>query len=216
MRRRQNLHRVLFLAILTTALTALAKDDLPPPPPPPPPPLEETGPAIESPASGDWSIRGQNSLLNTGTGHVRKPMLSFFVGVPFSYYGYGTYVSAFSLGLGARFYIPIVKEGFLPMLNDSFGIEFGVDTIAVFGAYGYGTGFAFAIPVEARWNFHIFQKLEAYAKVGAGLGFFFGNYLYPYFIPVANVGVLFKLSEVISLRAEVGYPAVKIGIGIAF
>jgi hypothetical protein len=212
--RRRNLSGLLVIAVLTSALTAFAAED-PPPPPPPPPPLEESGP-IESPASGDWQIKGQNSLLDKSTGHVRHPMLSFFVGVPFSYYGYGGYVSAFSLGIGARFYIPIVSDGFLPMLNDSFGIEFGADTSILFGAYGYGTGFAFSIPAEVRWNFHIFPKLEAYAKVGVGVGFYFGNYVYPYFVPVANVGVLFHLSKTIALRAEVGYPAVKIGIGIAF
>ncbi len=210
---RRNLNRFVIITLMTTGCTVLAAED--PPPPPPPPPLEESGP-IESPSSGEWAIKGQNSLLDKSTGHDRDPMLSFFLGVPFSYYGYGTYVSAFSFGLGARFYLPIVNDGFLPMLNDSFGLEFGADTIIVFGAYGYSTAFAFAIPLEARWNFHIFPKVEAYAKVGGGLGFFFGNYVYPYFVPVVNVGVLFRLNEVLWVRAEVGYPSVKIGIGFAF
>lgn len=212
---RRNLQGLVFLAFLTTAVTAIAAED--PPPPPPPPPLEEAPVESEAPSSDDWQIKGRNSLLDKGSGHVRHPMLSFFAGVPFGSYGYGGYISGLSLGLGARFYVPIVKEGFLPMLNDSFGIEFGADAIVVFGAYGYGSGFEFAIPVEARWNFHIFARLEAYAKVGAGLGLFFiYNGLYARFIPVANVGVIFKVNKVLSLRAEVGYPAVKLGVGLAF
>ena len=208
---RRNLTRLLLLTFLATAATALGAED-PPPPPPPPPPSGETGSAttIESPTEGQWQIKGTDSLLDKGTGHVRKPMLSFFLGIP-----YGGYLG-FGFGFGARFYIPIVKEGFLPMLNDSFGIEFGVDPTILFWTT---TGVGVAIPVEARWNFHIFPKLEAYAKVGAALAIisFPGiNYFSVGGILVANVGVLFRLNSVISLRAEVGYPAIKVGIGIAF
>ncbi len=213
----RRLSGALTLAVLTLSLTAFAKDD-PPPPPPPPPPIEETGP-VESSSSGDegWAIKGNNGLLDRSTGHVRKMMLSFFLGVPFSYSGYGLYVSSFSVGLGVRFYIPIVKEGFLPMLNDSFGIEFGADPSIVFGGFGYNTGFGIAIPVEARWNFHLFPRLEVYAKLGAGIGVLVVSpSVYVGFVPVANVGVLFKLNETLFLRAEVGYPAVKVGLGIAF
>jgi hypothetical protein len=212
---RRNLRGLLFVVVMTTAFSAFAKDD-PPPPPPPPPPSEETGPAIESPTSGDWSIKGQDALFDKSTGHKRSPMLSFFLGVPFGRGSGGLYVSAFDFGIGARFYIPIVADGFLPMLNDSFGVEFGFDTIIVLPGFGYSTAFAFGIPVEARWNFHIFPKLEAYAKLGFGLGLFVYNSVYPYPIIVANVGVLFKLTNAISLRAEFGSPAVKVGVGIAF
>jgi hypothetical protein len=201
-----------FIALISVASTAVAAGD--PPPPPPPPPLEETG-AVESPSSGEWSIKGQGSLLDKSTGHTRHPMLSFFLGVPFvNSYGYTyTYYSTFTVGVGLRFYIPIVKEGFLPMLNDSFGIEFGADTSLVLGSY---LGFALGLPVEVRWNFHIFPKLEAYAKLGLGLGVLAVGFTYVYPIPVANVGVLFKVNKVLSLRAEIGSPAVKIGLGLAF
>ncbi len=210
---RRNICGSLVVGLFFTSLTAFADD--PPSPPPPPPPLEEATAPVENPADSHWDIKGSGGLLDKGTGHVRAPMLSFFLGVPYGgYYGstFG-YSYGFTLGLGLRFYIPIVKEGFLPMLNDSFGIEFGVDTGFVFGNY---LGLAIGIPVEARWNFHIFPRLEAYAKLGFGIGVLaIGNvYVYPY--PVANVGVLFKLNKVLYLRAEVGYPAVKIGLGLAF
>lgn len=212
---RRTLNGLLLIAFMTTALTAFGADDPPPPPPPPPPPLEETGPVIEEPTSGSWSIKGPDGLLDKSTGHVRHPMLSFFIGVPFvNTYGYTyTYYGAFSVGLGLRFYIPLFKEGFLPMLNDSFGIEFGFDSSLVFGSY---LGLAMGIPAEVRWNFHIFPKLEAYAKVGLGLGILVVGSTYFYPIPIANVGVLFRVNKVLSLRAEVGSPAVKIGLGLAF
>ncbi len=208
---RRNICGSLVLGLLLTSLTAFADD--PPSPPPPPPPLEEVA-ALDSPSESHWDIKGSGGLLDKGTGHVRSPMLSFFLGIPYGSYGYtGSYYPGFTLGLGLRFYLPIVKEGFLPMLNDSFGIEFGVDTGFVFGYY---LGLAIGIPVEVRWNFHIFPRLEAYAKLGIGIGVLAVGYIYLYPIPVANVGVLFKVNKVLSLRAEVGYPAVKIGLGLAF
>lgn len=211
---------------LITSMTALGgKKDDPPPPPPPPPPIEETGsaPAAESSSSSssstsaDWSIKGSDGLLDKGTGHVRKPMLSFFVGVPWWGRGYtGPYYSTFTLGFGGRFYLPIVKEGFLPMLNDSFGVEFGVDGAVVFPGYPYNIGGELQVPAEARWNFHLFPKLDVYAKVGFGVGVLFAYAVYVYPVVVANVGALFKITETISLRAEIGSPALKIGIGFAF
>lgn len=216
---------VLTLALLFAAPGALAaekdapakKDDSPPPPPPPPPPLEETGP-IESPASGEWSIRGQNSLLDTGSGHTRRSMISVFVGIPWysSYYG-PFYSTSLTFNLGGRFYLPLVKEGFLPMLNDSFGVEFGADLFVGLPGFGYGSvGFGMQIPAEVRWNFHLFPKLEVYAKLGAALGVLFTPVVWVTPILIVNVGALFKLNETFYVRAEVGSPALKVGIGFAF
>lgn len=212
------------LSSLALSMSALGakKDD--PPPPPPPPPLEETGPAPEASSSssgsgGDWSIKGTDGLLDKGTGHVRKPMLSFFLGVPWWGYGFTPgYSSTFSLGFGGRFYLPLpfTKEGFLPMLNDSFGIEFGVDAAVLFPGFGSSIAGAIQIPAEARWNFHLFPKLEVYAKVGFALGVLFANAVYVYPVLVANVGALLKLTDAIFLRAEIGSPALKVGIGFAF
>ncbi len=193
-----------------------AADD-PPPPPPPPPPQEESAP-IESPASGDWKIKGQNSLLDTGSGHKRISMLSFFFGIPWysSYYG-PFYSTSFTVNLGGRFYLPIVQEGFLPMLNDSFGVEFGADVFVGLPGFAYSAvGFGFQIPAEVRWNFHLFPKLEVYAKLGAALGVLVTPHVWVTPVVIANVGALFKLSETFYVRAEVGSPALKVGIGFAF
>jgi hypothetical protein len=206
---RRTLTGTLIASVLLSSLIALGEEPLPPPPPPPPPAeSENTGSS-----GGDSAFRKADALLDASSKN-RKMMLSFFAGIPYgagyAYYGYG-YGYGFPLGLSARFYLPIVNNGFIPPVNDSFGLEFGLDTNFYIN---YGTGIG--IPVEARWNFHLIPKLEVYGKAGFGLGFFtsgLGTAFYGY--AIAHAGVLYQITDTIALRAEVGYPSIKIGIGIA-
>jgi hypothetical protein len=160
---------------------------------------------------GGNAFRAPGHLLDASD-QQRAQELSFFIGVPYGYFGYG-----FATTVGARYYIPILKNGFIPALNDEFGIEFGADFGAHFWSYFYPS---FDIPVEVLWRFHFTERFDAYAKVGVGLGFNIsypgtgGLYFYPYL--VSAVGLFFKLNEAISLRAEVGYPGIKVGIAFAF
>jgi hypothetical protein len=210
---RRNLKGWLVLGVLFSSLVAFAKDEPPPPPPPPPPPAEESS----SSNAGGGGLNGTDGLFDASSKSNRKQMLSFFLGLPYggAYYS-GLYGGGFPFGVGARFYLPIVANGFIPSLNDSFGIEFGADANFYFGGYG-GTSYGFAIPVEARWNFHLLPKVEAYGKLGFALGFYipaFGNLsFYPY--AIAQVGIMYMITPTIALRAEVGYPHIKVGIGIA-
>src|SRR5689334_6777873 len=90
--------------------------------------------------------------------HRRPFVFSLFTGVPY-YYGFGP------VGLGARFYIPILHDGFIPALNDEFGIEFGGD-FTFYGVWaGYG-GYGLSIPVEVLWDFHLHPRFDVYGKVG--------------------------------------------------
>ena len=210
---RRSLTGWLVTAVLLSSLLAFAKDSPPPPPPPPPPPAEEAPPPSSS--GGSSSLNGTDGLFDASN-KTRKSMLSFFVGLPYGgYSGYG-YYGGFPIGLGARFYLPIVPNGFIPSLNDSFGLEFGVDASFYLGGFG-GTGIGLGIPIEARWGFHLIPKLEVYGKVGFALGFFvvpnYGVAFWPY--AVAQAGVVYQITETIALRAEVGYPNIKVGIGIA-
>lgn len=197
----------LISASLLASSAAFGADD---PPPPPPPPGEDGGGS-----SAGSSVRARGALLDASDQGKRPMMISAFLGLPY-YYGIG-------VGFGGRFYIPILHNGFISTVNDSFGIEFGADFS--FHPYFGGSFFNLDVPVEARWNFHVFEKLEVYAKAGLGLSLIFGNYgpylgyytgpvgVLPRF--VGNVGLLYHLNKNVSLRAEVGYPWAKIGIGIA-
>jgi hypothetical protein len=197
------MRRTLKLILVAAALlsTPVFADD-------PPPATSDT--PTES------TFRHSGALLDRSP-QRRSQMLSVFLGIPVGYYGY---YGGFPFGLGGRYLIPILHDGFIPSVNDSFNIEFGVDFSGVLGAYFYPV---LSIPVEVMWQFHFTQKFSAYAKIGVALEFNFVSYcssnvnvpcrgvVTPGF--VGNIGLMYKFSEKISFRAEAGYPWLKVGLG---
>jgi hypothetical protein len=168
----------------------------------------------DTPTESTWRRKG--ALLDRSP-QRRSNMLSLFVGLPYGYFYYG-----FPFGIGGRFLIPLVHDGFIPALNDSFSIEFGLDLT---GAAGFGRFYpTLGIPVEVMWAFHLTEKFAAYAKLGAVLEINFvpyvcsGGFCGPArgvvsASPIGNVGIIYKFSQSVSFRAEAGYPWVKIGLG---
>ncbi len=150
--------------------------------------------------------------IQDASSHQRPTMLSFFLGLPF---GYGCHFSncGTALGVSARFYIPILHDGFIPPVNDSFGIEFGGDVAAYTGPNGL---FFLGIPAEARWDFHFLPQFQAYVKAGLGLGIVGGSGGYAGLYFTTGLGIIWFFAEKFSLRVEAGYPWLKVGIGIAF
>ena len=100
------------------------------------------------------------------------------------------------------------------MLNDSFEIEGGLDANIYFGST-----YPLAIGVIAapRWTFHLIPKLSAYFALNFGLIIYAGR-LYSAFDFIVNpaIGILFKLTDTLYLRAEIGAYQIKAGLGIAF
>lgn len=189
--------KLLLLALALTATPVLA-DDAPPA-------------GSDTPSESTW--RRSGALLDRSP-QRRSQMLSVFVGLPYGYFYYG-----FPFGIGGRYLIPILHDGFIPALNDSFSIEFGADLTGVVGASFYPT---LGIPVEVMWQFHFTQKFSAYAKAGVVLEINFVPYACTGTIacrgvvsasPIGNVGLMYKFTDKISFRAEAGYPWVKVGLG---
>lgn len=162
--------------------------------------------------SSDSAFKGPGAINDRSPQH-RQQMLSFFVGIPWQYFGYG-----FPFSVGGRYYIPIVHDGFIPALNDSFGIEFGADFFGTVGPY-YGFGGFVSLPVEAMWQFHLTRDFSAYGKLGFavqvhfGQNYFGNNLAYVTADLVAGAGIMYKVSSAVVLRAELGYNGAKIGIG---
>jgi hypothetical protein len=165
--------------------------------------------------SGDPSFRDRGGLLDASA-QRRPSMLSFFIGFPYAYSYYG-----FPLGISGRYYAPVLHDGFIPTVNDSFGIEFGAD-LALYSRGGFAT--FLAIPIEAMWALHFFPKFAMYLKLGVALDFRLGracnrNECYDGFgvgaYPIGTLGFWYALSDVVRLRFELGYPWIKIGLGFA-
>jgi opacity protein-like surface antigen len=162
--------------------------------------------AVQS-SSSQSAFKHRGALLDASP-QIQKPQISFWGFVPWTY-GIG-------IGGGARFAYPIVPNGFIPMLNDSFELEGGAD-IWYSTYFSYNSSYVgFAPVVEARWTFHITEKFWAYAKLG--LGFWLG-FPSTYFYPVnlywsAGPGVLYKFTDSLYLRAEVMNQGLRVGLGI--
>jgi hypothetical protein len=150
--------------------------------------------------------------------HDRPMMLTLFTGINWGYYAhYG-----FPLNFGARFYIPLVRDGFIPQVNDEFGIDFGADFNFVFlgnqyDYYGSSPIVGFAMPVEAMYDFHFTRTFDAYVKAGLMFGSDFSNYLHDGFYVsfVSCGGMRWEMTPGLFLRGEAGYPWVKAGIAFA-
>lgn len=163
----------------------------------------------------DPQLRAPGGLLDDGMKH-RSPQLTLFVGLPSWYWGFGP------VGIGGRFYAPLLHQGLLPGVNDSFGIEVGADL----SFYGFNTFASFLdIPVEAMWTLHLVPSVAAYLKFGVALELRFGSGYWGGYrwsngdvgpVLVGAAGVSVQLTPRITLRLEFGYPWFKLGLGFPF
>ncbi|HMI86375.1 MAG TPA: hypothetical protein VK550_19915 [Polyangiaceae bacterium] len=80
------------------------------------------------------------------------------------------------LGIGGRFTIPIVKNGFVSSINNSVGIGLGLDWIHYNGCYRYwGNPYAcanfetFVLPVVMQWNFFLSTHWSVFGEPGLAI-----------------------------------------------
>jgi hypothetical protein len=183
----RNLTRLAFLSVVAASSLAFAQ---------------------EGEGGGGGGMRRSGYLLDASP-QQRDMRLAIHAVLPYGYFGFG----GFPFGVGATFYIPLVKDGFIPPLNDEFGIDFGADVVLFFGRV---SPFALWIPVSVLWTFHFTDKFALYAKAGVALRIWPGyiNAVFPDF--TTAVGLNFMISKGFGLRAEAGYPGIKLGILLNF
>jgi hypothetical protein len=134
------------------------------------------------------------------------------------------------LGLGGRFTIPIVDNGFVKTINDSVGITFGFDWLRYGGCYyrvhgvEYGCGASyFVFPVAMQWNFWLTEKWSVFGEPGIYIyhGVFddYCNGLagcgYPTRTgvePAIYLGGRFHFNDSVSLTMRIGYPTLSVGV----
>jgi hypothetical protein len=141
-------------------------------------------------------------------------------------------------GLGFRGTVEIVDNGFVPSINNTVGIGFGLDWVR----YSHGgrscgrpgrEGCEFfddekdvdylIVPVVLQWNFWLSRKWSVFGEPGVALRFFDGDADFgddddgfdfdPF---VFYAGGRWHFSEYLSLTMRVGYPTFSVGVSMLF
>ena len=137
------------------------------------------------------------------------------------------YASGAGFGLGFRGSIPLVRNGFIPSINNSVAIGFGVD----FARYGRGdycrnggrlqdcdrqriNGFnEFYFPVVLQWNFFLSRNWSVFGEPGIALNYH--GWDGPRAVDVDPfiffLGGRYDFSDKITLTMRIGYPAFSVG-----
>jgi hypothetical protein len=126
------------------------------------------------------------------------------------------------LGIGGRFSIPVVQNGFVPSINNSVAVSFGLDVMFYNGCYYAGgcssTGFDF--PVTMQWNFYVAQRWSVFGEPGLVIyhnvwncnGACQGNGPADTFVePAIYLGGRYHISDSVALTMRLGWPAFSFG-----
>ncbi|HEX7602089.1 MAG TPA: hypothetical protein VF316_10805, partial [Polyangiaceae bacterium] len=84
-------------------------------------------------------------------------------------FGYFGFYGGLGFGAGVRFSINLMKNGFIPKINNNVAISFGVDWLhysdCYFGGYGCGADYLF-FPVALQWNFYVAKQWSVFGEPG--------------------------------------------------
>jgi hypothetical protein len=138
------------------------------------------------------------------------------------------------LGAGFRGSVELLKDGFLPKLNDSVAIGFGVDYASYDGWQGprgaceqfvsapsgtrvcvrasgsYGNVSYFFLPLVMQWNFWLYRSWSVFGEPGVAFYVADGDVKFSPFVLYA--GGRFHFSDRITLTLRVGYPTFSLGV----
>lgn len=157
-----------------------------------------------------------------------------FEAEPHLLFGWDNIYPGSGYGIGGRFAIPIVENGFVPSINNSVAISFGVDFLHhSSNCYNYGpysvscdANFLY-FPVTMQWNFYVAQKWSVFGEPGLFIYHgFFDNYcppgapngacnFYPSdtgIRPAFFAGGRYHFNEKVSLTMRIGYPTISVGV----
>ncbi|HYP97116.1 MAG TPA: hypothetical protein VER96_00490 [Polyangiaceae bacterium] len=143
-------------------------------------------------------------------------------------------VSGDGVGLGLRGTIEVAPDGFIPKLNDSVGIGFGIDWIHYdgVGGRGYCREFVYTpqgvpvcvetsaqssnyifIPVVMQWNFWLHRQWSVFGEPGFAIYHRTGD---TGAVPVFMAGGRFHFNDSVALTMRLGYPAFSLGVSFLF
>jgi hypothetical protein len=146
------------------------------------------------------------------------------------------------LGIGLRATIPVMQNGFVPTINNSIGVSFGVDWLHYWGndhALGAcsrwelgpgGTNICTEVggeiggpsnyllfPLAMQWNFWLVEKFSAFGE--PGLTFYWEKGRYQSnsdfgVTPLLQVGGRWHFMPRSTLTLRIGYPNISLGVSV--
>ena len=174
-------------------------------------------------ATGD-GVRAEEATIKDASVHTDRPTKLDFTG-SLGFFG------DVDIGAAAWFSFPLVPDGFIPPINDSFNLELGVAMDYAWVNYGYVNYacdfnyYGFAPIGGVRWDFYMNRSwtLFAKAKVGVGYrvlkedcgpGFNDSDYGHVYPAYDGGVGAFWNFSSDMAMRFDVGSRGAAVGISI--
>lgn len=140
----------------------------------------------------------------------------------------GPYGTDGGFGLGARAAIPIVKNGFVPTINNSVAISFGLDWVhyGCFDSLASCSADYLEFPVTMQWNFYVSRHWSVFGEPGLYIyhGFFSNCFLFndrlacpseptqTGVLPAFYAGARYHFSDKISITMRFGYPTLSVGV----
>jgi hypothetical protein len=128
-------------------------------------------------------------------------------------------------GLGVRFSIPIVDNGFVSTINNSVAISFGLDLVHYDGCWYRGDCQAnyIHLPVVMQWNFYVASRWSVFGEPGLVIyhGFFDdcppdvgcpGRPRVTSIEPALYLGGRYYFNDKMSLTMRIGFPSISVGI----
>lgn len=117
------------------------------------------------------------------------------------------------LGAGFRATIELGDPAFIPKINNTVGITFGIDITNCRYCYydRYRENFTFWTPVGLQWNFFLTDKWSVFGEGGLMLRSL-GFYSYTDVDFFVEAGGRFHFSDKVSLTMRIGSPFVSIGV----
>jgi hypothetical protein len=146
------------------------------------------------------------------------------------------------VGIGGRFTIPIVKNGFISSINNSVGIGFGIDWISYNGCYrgAWANPYycnnlqAFFIPIVMQWNFFLSTHWSVFGEPGLAITHNSYGACVDFYVDnrgnrigydcgaapgrlgvdpfVLFVGGRYHFSETVALTMRIGWPYASVGV----
>jgi hypothetical protein len=168
--------------------------------------------AQESPAEPDPDQRPAEELIIEDNAKHKAAELAVYARIG----------SHGAFGPGVQLAVPVAPRGFLDSINEAFFVEFGVDFMwsgLILPGFDSSPYLVVAPMGGVKWVFYITPAFEAFTSIKGGAYVStdttqLGALSTPLF--EWTFGGHVRLSQQFAIRFEVGYPAVRIGLQIAF